>query len=110
MAKRRTNNLKWIADLKKLTETIDPETDRVVVGYETVRAIRYNNIGVTATDKLTTKDTNEVVKKIETRIDRELENNQKFYRVQIGDKIYQVERIYTREDEKMMEVSLAYAD
>ncbi|MGE7365709.1 hypothetical protein ACQKKE_03540 [Desemzia incerta] len=110
MAKRQTNKLKWLADLMKLTETIDPDTDRVEVGYEKQRDIRYENLGVTATDKFTTKDSNEVIKKIETRIDREIENNQKGYRIQIGDRVYQIERIYTREEDRVMEVSLSYAD
>ena len=110
MAKRQTNNLKWTAELLKLGETVDPETDRVVMGYPKVRNIKYNNIGVTATDKFTTKDANEVVKKIETRIDRAIENNQKEYRVKIGDRIYQIERIYVREHDHVMEVSLSYAN
>lgn len=110
MAKRQTNKLKWLADLMELTETVDPKTDRVKVGYEKIRIIRYENLGVTATDKFTNKDSNEVVKKIETRIDREIENNQKGYRIQIGDRVYQIERIYTREEDRVMEVSLSYVN
>lgn len=110
MAQRQTNNLKWIADLLKLGETVDPDTDRVEMGYPLERKIRYNNIGVTATDKFMTKDANEVVKKIETRIDRNIENNQKEFRVQIGERIYDIERIYVREQDRVMEVSLSYAD
>ncbi|MED3469835.1 hypothetical protein P4485_29145 [Bacillus thuringiensis] len=108
--KRKTNKLKWMGELLKLGETIDPETDRVVMGYPLERNIRYNNIGVTATDKFTTKDTNEIVKKIEVRIDRDIENNQKDYRVKIGGRIYDVERIYVREEDRLMEVSLSYAN
>lgn len=110
MARRQTNNLKWTADLLKLGETVNPDTDRVEMGYPFQRKIRYNNIGVTATDKFTTKDANEVVKKIETRIDRNIENNQKDYRIQIGERIYNIERIYVREADRVMEVSLSYAD
>ncbi|MBF8418945.1 hypothetical protein AABM27_03465 [Heyndrickxia faecalis] len=110
MPKRQTNNLKWTADLLRLGETVDPETDRVVMGYPFVRKIKYNNIGVTATDKFMTKDSNEIMKKIEVRIDRNIENNQKDYRVKIADKIYNIERIYVREDDRVMEVSLSYAD
>ncbi|WP_231130560.1 hypothetical protein [Bacillus thuringiensis] len=50
MPKRKTNKLKWMGDLLKLGETIDPVTDRVVMGYPLERKIRYNNIGVTATE------------------------------------------------------------
>ncbi|WP_394119487.1 head-tail adaptor protein [Salmonella enterica] len=108
--KRKTNKLKWMGELLKLGETIDPDTDRIVMGYPKVRNMKYNNIGVTATDKFTTKDTNEIVKKIEVRIDREIENNQKDYRVKVGGRIYDIERIYVREEDRLMEVSLSYAN
>lgn len=108
--KRKTNKLKWIGELLKLGETIHSETDRVVMGYPLERKIRYNNIGVTATDKFTTKDTNEIVKKIEVRIDRDVKNSQKDYRVKVGGRIYNIERIYAREEDRLMEVSLSYAN
>ncbi|MED1408073.1 hypothetical protein [Bacillus paramycoides] len=108
--KRKTNKLKWMGELLKLGETINPDTDRVVMGYPFERKIRYNNIGVTATDKFTTKDTNEIVKKIEVRIDREIEKNQKAYRVKVGGRIYDIERIYVKEEDRLMEVSLSYAN
>ncbi|MGE6594849.1 hypothetical protein [Bacillus proteolyticus] len=108
--KRKMNKLKWMGELLKLGETINPDTDRVVMGYPFERKIRYNNIGVTATDKFTTKDTNEIVKKIEVRIDREIENNQKAYRVKVGGRIYDIERIYVKEEDRLMEVSLSYAN
>ncbi|MED2754548.1 hypothetical protein P4278_32035 [Bacillus thuringiensis] len=108
--KRKTNKLKWMGELLKLGETIDPENDRVVMGYPLERKIRYNNIGVTATDKFTTKDTNEIVRKIEVRIDRDVENKQKDYRVKVGGRIYDIERIYVREEDRLMEVSLSYAN
>lgn len=107
---RQTNKLKWTAELLRLGEYMDPETDRVVMGYPKVRDIRYNNIGVTATDKFTTRETNEVVKKIEVRLDRDIENNQKDYRIRIGERIYNIERIYVREDDRVMEVSLFYVN
>ena len=110
MPKRQTNNLKWIASLMKLQEAIDPETDRPVMGYVKVRDIRYNNIGVTATDKFTFKDAQEIMKKIETRLDRDVENNQKEYRVKIGERVYNIERVYVREEDRVMELSLSYAD
>lgn len=110
MPKRQTNNLKWVANLLELGEIINPDTDRIELMYPLKRKIKYNNIGVTATDKFTTKDENEVVKKIEVRIDRNIENNQKNYRIQIGEKIYNIERIYVREEDRVMEVSLSYAD
>lgn len=110
MAKRQTNKLKWIAELLLLGETIDPKTDRVVIGYSKARDIRYDNIGVTATDKFTTKDVNEIVKKIEVRIDRSIEENQKNYRIKIKEIIYNIERIYVKEEERMMEVSLSHAN
>jgi hypothetical protein len=109
MPKRQTNNLRWNAELLKLGETVDPETDRVVMGYPKDRDLKYNNIGVTAADKFTFKDAQEIMKKIETRLDREVENNQKEYRVKINDRIYDIERIYVREDERIMELSLSYA-
>lgn len=110
MPKRQLNNLKWTAELLKLGEVINPDTDRVDYGYPKVRDLKYSNLGVNATDRFMTKDTNEVVKKIECRIDRVIEMNQKDYRVKIGKQTYNLERIYTKENEGMMEVSLSYAD
>ncbi|MEW8986456.1 MAG: hypothetical protein AB2401_05545 [Bacillus sp. (in: firmicutes)] len=110
MPKRQTNNLKWTADLMRIGETIDPDTDRVVVGYSKIRDLKYNNIGITAADKFTFKDAQEIMKKIETRLDREVENNQDDYRVKIGERIYDIERIYVREQDRIMELSLSYAD
>ncbi|MYL56341.1 hypothetical protein GLW20_02350 [Virgibacillus halodenitrificans] len=110
MPKRQTNNLKWNADLMKIGETIDPETDRVIIDYLFNRKIRYDNIGVTAADKFTFKDTQEIMKKIETRLDREVENNQDDYRVKIGARVYDIERLYVREQDRIMELSLSYAD
>lgn len=108
---RQTNKLKWLCDLHKLGEEIDPETDRPVMGYPFERKIRYNNIGVTATDKSFAERTvNEVVKKIEVRIDRDIEDNQKDYRFNIREKMYNIERIYVREEDRVMEVSLSHAD
>lgn len=125
MAKRRwtsrqTNLLKWTADLLKLDERLDPETDRVEKDYFFERKIRYNNIGVTVTDNaFLERDTDRVVKKIEVRIDRAIENNQKEYRIRIKTKvdektelvrIYKIQRIYVREEDRVMEVSLSYAN
>lgn len=108
---RQTNNLKWNADLLKLDECVDPNTDRVKYDYLVNRKIRYNNIGITAIDKtFAERSINEVVKKIEIRIDRQIEDNQKEYRIKIRDRIYNIERIYVREADKMMEVSLSYAN
>lgn len=108
---RQTNHLKWSGDLLKLGQVINPDTDRVEMGYPFERNIKYNNIGVTATDKtFGERDVNEVVKKIEVRIDRKIEDNQKYYRVQIRDRIYNIERIYVREQDGLMEVSLSYAN
>lgn len=110
MPKRQTNKLKWKADLLKLGEYIDPDTDRVVVDYVKIRDLKYNNIGITAADKFTFKDAQEIMKKIETRLDRGVENNQNDYRMQIGERVYNIERIYVREQDRMMEVSLSYVD
>lgn len=109
--RRHTNLLKWQAELLKLGEVVNPETDRVEMVYPFERILKYNNIGVRSTDKLMAeRGMNEVVKKIEVRLDRNIEDNQKNYRVKIRDKVYNIERIYTREDERIMEVSLSYAD
>lgn len=110
MPRRQTNNLKWTADLLQLVELTDPDTDRVIYDYTKIRDLKYNNIGVTATDRFMTKDINEVIKKIECRIDRAIEANQKNYRVKIGERIYNIERVYVLEADRMMEVSLSYAN
>jgi hypothetical protein len=111
MPKKLTNKLKWRADLLKLGETIDPDTDRVVMGYPFERNILYNNIGVTVTDKhFSRQDGNEIMKKIEVRLDRAIEENQKDYRIKIKDTIYNIDRVYVREDERIMELNLSYAN
>jgi hypothetical protein len=110
MPKQQTNKLRWNAELLKLGETVNPETDRVVMGYPKERNLKYSNIGVTTADKFTFKDAQEIMKKIETRLDRAVENNQKEYRVKINERVYDIERIYVREDERIMELSLSYAD
>lgn len=50
------------------------------------------------------------MKKIETRLDRVVENNQDDFRVNINGRIYDIERLYVREEERIMELSLSYAD
>ncbi len=111
MARQRTNKLQWTADLLKLGEIIDPETDRPVLGYPLERKIQYANLGVTSTDKIfSERDVNEVVKKIEVRLDRAIEDNQKDYRIEIRGKKYNIQRVYTKEDERLMELSLSYAN
>ncbi|RHW37320.1 hypothetical protein D1B31_16275 [Neobacillus notoginsengisoli] len=111
MARRRTNNLKWTADLLKLGEIIDLKTDRVEMGYPFVRKINYATLGVTSTDKIfAERPVNEVVKKIEVRLDRDIEDNQKEYRIEIRGKKYNIERIYIKEDLRLMELSLSYAN
>lgn len=108
---KRTNKLQWTADLLRLGEVIDPDTDRPTMGYPFERKIKYANLGVTSTDKIfADRDVNEVVKKIEVRLDRAIEDNQKDYRIEIRGKKYNVERIYTKEDERLMELSLSYAN
>ena len=68
-------------------------------------------IGVTVTDNaFLERDTDRVVKKIEVRIDRDIEDNRKDYRIQIRDRIYNIQRIYVRENARVMEVSLSYAN
>lgn len=111
MPKRQTNKLKWNADLLKLGEMIDPETDRVVYDYLLDRNIKYDNVGITVTDKhFSRQDGNEIMKKIETRLDRSIEEKQEEYRVRIKDVVYNIERIYVRVDDRIMELSLAYAN
>lgn len=108
---RWSNNLKWSAELIEKKESVDPFTDRVISEYEVVRKINYSSIGVTSADRhFSRQDGNEVTKKIEVRLDRSIEEDQKKYRIKIKEKIYDIERIYVREDERMMELSLSYAD
>lgn len=110
MMKRQVNRLKFVGRLLVYKETTDSETDRPIKDYIFEREIRYQNMGVTATDKIIAdRETNDVVKKIEIRIDRKIEDNQKIYRIEIRDKKYNIERIYTREEDNVMEVSLSYA-
>lgn len=95
----------------KLEQYVDPKTDRVVTDYVFNRKLKYNNIGVTVTDNAFVKrDTDKTVKKIEVRVDRNIEDNRKDYRVKIRDRIYNIGRIYVREEDRVMEVSLSYAN
>ncbi|MBP1917187.1 hypothetical protein J2Z23_004172 [Lederbergia galactosidilyticus] len=109
--RRQTNKLKWTADLLKLGEYTDPENDRIKIDYLPDREIKYNNIGVTVTDNaFVERDTDKIVKKIEVRIDRKIEDNRKDYRIKIRDRIYNIGRTYVREEDRIMEVSLSYAN
>jgi hypothetical protein len=110
MAKRQTNNLRWQASLLQLIETQDPKTDRVTKDYQEIRKIKYRSIGITAADKFSTRDTNEIMKKIEVRLDRSIESDQKSFRVSILDVIYDIERLYVREEDRVMELSLTHVN
>lgn len=110
MPKTQTNNLKWIAELLKIVETVDADTDRVGITYTPVREIAYNNIGITASDKFTFKDSQEIMQKIETRLDRSLERDPRAYRIHIADRTYNIERVFVREQDRVMELSLSYAN
>ncbi|MDR4174435.1 hypothetical protein FO522_33645, partial [Bacillus nitratireducens] len=70
--------LRRLAYLLKLGGIIDPETERVVMRFPFERNIKYNKCCVTVTDKhFSRQDVNEVMKKIEVRLDLEIEENHK---------------------------------
>ena len=103
-----TNQLRWIAKLLALVSSVD-EDDRPVQSWQPVRDLRYQEIGVTATEQYLAKQAQtDVVMRIMVRYDKTI--TQKKSRVMIDETPYKITRIYTERDKNRMEVSLAYVD
>ncbi|MBC2196305.1 head-tail adaptor protein [Listeria booriae] len=108
MLKVKTNERKWKADLMTRTQTIDDD-DRAVPDYIFKRVVYYKTLGVTAQEKsLSVQEKAEVVKRINIVIDSQL--NTKDFGIRIGEQLYNIERIWTDDDKREMELSLSYVD
>lgn len=105
---RLPNRLKWRATLLKLIEVTGSD-DRQDKSWQPVRTLNYEDIGTTAQDVYLAKQAKtDVVRKIRCRLDKSI--SRKNNRVQIGDDIFLITRIYLDEEKKMMELSLNYVD
>ncbi len=104
--KRLTNNLKHNAELLTLQSSID-SNDRPVQRWTLKRLIKYQVLGVTATEKEQSKQSKEeVVRRM--RIRRDLSITEKLCRIRVSGIDYKITRVFDAEDPKFMELSLAY--
>lgn len=106
--KRQTNNLRWKADLLKLSWDVD-EDDRPIKKMVKKRDIFYQDIGITAQEKyLSQQAKTDVVRRIKIRLDKSI--TEKESGITIEGISYNIVRIYTNIDTREMELSLAYVD
>lgn len=85
------------------------ENDRPTIVYEYKRIVFYNSLGITSNEKyMSRKDNREVVKRIKISMDRTITETGN--RIEILCVVYQITRIFLKEDEREMELSLAYVD
>ena len=103
-----TNELRWTAELLSLGSAVDDD-DRPIQMWLPERLLRYQEIGVTATEQyLAAQAKTQVALRILVRYDKRI--TQKRSRVKIGEDAYKIVRIYTQRDDERMELSLAYVD
>lgn len=108
MAKRLSNKRKWKAELLKHVEIID-EYDRPQSTYTLVRTVFYSSLGITSNEKYQSiRVKREIVKRIEIVMDRDITETTN--RIKIGTVTYQITRIWIDENNRRMELSLAYVD
>lgn len=106
--KRLINNLRHKAILLELQNSMD-EDDRPVQGWLPKRDILYQDLGITASEQyLSDQAKTSVVSRMRVRLDKSI--SRKDNRIRLGKNDYKITRIYLDEDEKMMELSLAYVD
>lgn len=102
------NQLKWIAELQEIKETIDAN-DRPVEVRTKVRDLYYIEIGITAEEKyLSQQAKTDVVRRIKCRWDKSI--TEKANGLKIDGIEYNITRIYTNPNTREMELSLAYVD
>ena len=108
MPKRQTNNLRWVAMLLTIKNSIG-EDDRPTVSYAPKRKLSYEELGVTAQEKYSSQQAKtDVVRRIKVRWDKSI--TEKLNAVRIDSVTYNITRIYTNMDKREMELSLAYVD
>ncbi|EAD9932019.1 phage head-tail joining protein [Listeria monocytogenes] len=108
MPKVTTNSRKWKAEVMNRVQTIDAN-DRPVTSYTFNRIAYYKTLGVTSTEKYqSAKESSEVVKRINIALDNRI--NTKDFGIRIADQMYNIERIWTDDDQREMELSLSYVD
>lgn len=106
--KRQTNNLRWKADLMRLSWDVD-EDDRPIKKMKKKRDVFYQDIGITAQEKyLSQQAKTDVVRRIKIRLDKSI--TEKENGITIEGISYNIVRIYTNMDAREMELSLAYVD
>ncbi|EAD0080277.1 hypothetical protein AWI85_05990 [Listeria monocytogenes] len=108
MPKILTNQRKWKAEIMTRIQTVD-EFDRPKTHYVFNRITYYKTLGVTSTEKYqSAKESSEVVKRINIALDNRI--NTKDFGIRIGNQMYNIERIWTDDYQREMELSLSYVD
>lgn len=103
-----TNKLRWKAQLLALGSAVDDD-DRPIQMWLPERDLRYEEIGVTATEQyLAAQAKTQIALRILVRYDKRI--TQKRNRVKIGEDVFKLVRVYTERDDDRMELSLAYVD
>lgn len=106
--KRQTNNLKWRANLFIIKDDVD-ENDRPIIVRQKKRVIFYEELGITAQEKyLSQQAKTNIVCRINVRWDKTI--TEKDFSVEISGVMYNIKRIYTKKNEREMELSLTYVD
>lgn len=108
MPKRRTNNLKWKAELMKITDGKDGK-NRPIEIREKIRTLFYADLGIAAQEKfLSQQAKTDVVRRLIIRRDKTI--NEKTNGIRIDGVDYNITRIFTNTEKREMELSLAYVD
>ncbi|EAG8700721.1 phage head-tail joining protein [Listeria monocytogenes] len=105
---KTTNQRNWKAEVMNRIQTVD-DNDRPATKYTFNRIAYYKTLGITSTEKYqSSKEASEIVKRINISIDNRI--NTKDFGIKIGEQLYNIERIYTNEEEREMELSLSHVD
>lgn len=108
MPKRRTNNLKWKAELMRITNGKD-DKNRPLEIREKIRTLFYADLGIAAQEKfLSQQAKTDVVRRLVIRWDKSI--NEKTNGIRIDGIDYNITRIFTNMEKREMELSLIYVN
>ena len=108
MPKRQTNNLRWVAELMKISNGVDDD-DRPTTIRSKVRNLMYEPLGITSNEKyLAMQAKTDIDYRIKCRWDKQI--NEKDYGVRIDSIDFNIVRIYVLLEQREMEMSLSRVD
>lgn len=108
MPKRRTNNLKWKAELMRINNGKD-DKNRPLEIREKIRTLFYADLGIAAQEKfLSQQAKTDVVRRLVIRWDKSI--NEKTNGIRIDGIDYNITRIFTNMEKREMELSLIYVN